>query len=155
MSPTEALAKWNNRLCDRAIHGMFITAILGRIRPAQHLIEFAVAGHCPPWLRFEDGTVEEPPILASPPLGIIRNQIYDLNQIQLSPGSIAVFYTDGLIESFNAARESLSADRVRKVLSESGADLTTVVSALIKAEADHRGEVAPHDDLTILAIGLK
>jgi serine phosphatase RsbU (regulator of sigma subunit) len=88
-------------------------------------------------------------------LGIIRNQIYELNQIQLSHRSIAVFYTDGLIESFNAARESLSADRVRKVLSESGTDLTTVVSALIKAEAEHRGEIAPHDDLTILAIGLK
>jgi sigma-B regulation protein RsbU (phosphoserine phosphatase) len=155
MSPTDALARWNNRLCDRTIHGMFITAILGKILPEQHLIEFAVAGHCPPWLRFEDGTVEEPSILAAPPLGIIRNQIYELNQIHLSSGSHAVFYTDGLIESFNAARKPLSAERVKKVLAESGADLTTAVAALIKAEAEHRGEVAPHDDLTILAIGLK
>jgi phosphoserine phosphatase RsbU/P len=155
MSPTEALPKWNNRLCDRAIHGMFITAILGRILPAQRLIEFAVAGHCPPWLRFEDGTVEEPPIFASPPLGIIRNQTYELNRIQLLPRSLAVFYTDGLIESFDAARKPLSADRVRTVLSESGRDLTTAVSALIKAEVEHRGDVAPHDDLTILAIALK
>jgi hypothetical protein len=26
---------------------------------------------------------------------------------------------------------------------------------LIEAEAEHRGDVAPHDDMTVLAIGLK
>jgi sigma-B regulation protein RsbU (phosphoserine phosphatase) len=155
MSPVDALAKWNNRLYDRTIHGMFITAVLGRIFPERHLIEFAVAGHNPPWLRFEDGAVEEPPILAAPPLGIIRDQIYELNQIQLLPRSLAIFYTDGLIESFNADRKPLSSDRVKKVLAESGTDLTTVVAALIEAEAEHRGDVAPHDDMTVLAIGLK
>jgi serine phosphatase RsbU (regulator of sigma subunit) len=106
-------------------------------------------------LRFEDGTVEEPRILAAPPLGIIRDQIYELNQIQLLPRSLAIFYTDGLIESFNADRKPLSSDRVKKVLAESGTDLTTAVAALIKAEAEHRGDVAPHDDMTVLAIGLK
>lgn len=155
MSPTDALAKWNNRLCDRTIHGMFITAILGRIFPEEHLIEFAVAGHCPPWLRFEDGTVEEPPILAAPPLGIIRDQTYELNQIYLLPRSHAVFYTDGLIESFNADRKPMSAERVKKVLAESGTDLLKVVAALAQAEADYRGDVPPHDDMTVLAIGLK
>jgi sigma-B regulation protein RsbU (phosphoserine phosphatase) len=155
MSPADALAKWNNRLCDRTIHGMFITAILGRIFPEKRIIEFAVAGHSPPWLRFEDGTVEEPCILAAPPLGIIRDQIFEVNQIQLLPRSHAVFYTDGLIESFNADREPLSAERVKKVLAESGTDLITVVAALTKAEAEHRGDVAPHDDMTVLAIGLK
>lgn len=155
MSPTDALAKWNNRICDRTIHGMFITAILGRIFPEERLIEFAVAGHCPPWLRFEDGTVEEPPILAAPPLGIIRDQTYELNQIYLLPRSHAVFYTDGLIESFNADREPMSAERVKKVLAESGTDLLKVVAALAQAEADYRGDVPPHDDMTVLAIGLK
>jgi sigma-B regulation protein RsbU (phosphoserine phosphatase) len=155
MSPTDALAKWNNRLCDRTIHGMFITAILGRIFPEERLIEFAVAGHCPPWLRFEDGTVEEPPILAAPPLGIIRDQTYELNQIYLLPRSHAVFYTDGLIESFNADRKPMSAERVKKVLAESGTDLLKVVAALAQAEADYRGDVPPHDDMTVLAIGLK
>ncbi|MFY9984932.1 MAG: GAF domain-containing SpoIIE family protein phosphatase [Chthoniobacterales bacterium] len=155
MSPTDALAKWNNRICDRTIHGMFITAILGRIFPEERLIEFAVAGHCPPWLRFEDGTVEEPPILAAPPLGIIRDQTYELNKIYLLPRSHAVFYTDGLIESFNADRKPMSAERVKKVLAESGTDLLKVVAALAQAEADYRGDVPPHDDMTVLAIGLK
>jgi phosphoserine phosphatase RsbU/P len=154
-SPTDALAKWNNRLCDRTIHGMFITAILGRIFPEERLIEFAVAGHSAPWLRFEDGTVEEPSILAAPPLGIIRDQTYELNQIYLLPRSHAIFYTDGLIESFNADRKPMSAERVKKVLAESGTDLTKVVAALTRAEAEHRGDIAPHDDMTVLAIGLK
>jgi hypothetical protein len=44
---------------------------------------------------------------------------------------------------------------VKKVLAEAGTDLTRVVAALIKAEAEHREDVAPHDDMTVLAIGLK
>src|SRR5258708_12462210 len=68
MSPTEALPKWNNRLCDRAIHGMFITAILGRILPAQRLIEFAVPGPCPPCLPSANATLSKPPLQSLYPL---------------------------------------------------------------------------------------
>ena len=160
MSPTEVLAKWNARLCSRAIRGMFITAVLGKILPEQRSIEFAVAGHTAPLLRSCDGKVEEPLISAAPPLGIIPDQRYELNRIQLLPESHAIFYTDGLIESFNANRQALSLERVKKVLSEPAGDSTAsdsaaIVAALIDAEAKHRGDIAPHDDLTILAIGLK
>jgi phosphoserine phosphatase RsbU/P len=74
MSPADALAKWNARICARTVRGMFITAILGKIIPNQRFIEFAVAGHLPPLLRLPDGSVEQPEILAAPPLGIVRDQ---------------------------------------------------------------------------------
>jgi phosphoserine phosphatase RsbU/P len=155
MSPADALAKWNARICARTVRGMFITAILGKIIPNQRFIEFAVAGHLPPLLRLPDGSVEQPEILAAPPLGIVRDQSYEVNQMRLLPRSHVVIYTDGLLESFNASRQSFSLKRITKVLSEPIENSSALVAALIKAEAEHRGEVAPYDDLTILAIGLK
>jgi sigma-B regulation protein RsbU (phosphoserine phosphatase) len=154
MSPTEALRRWNARLCDRTIRGMFITAVLGRILPQGEMIEFSIAGHYPPIMRFGQGKVEEPEAEASPPLGIIRNLSFALNRIKLLRGSQAIFYTDGLIESFNHSREPFSMDRLRRVLAQPFDGPKQVVDALVEAEANHRS-ASPNDDLTILAIGLR
>jgi Serine phosphatase RsbU, regulator of sigma subunit len=155
MSPADVLRRWNARLWDRTIHGMFITAVLGRVVLPSSLIEFSLAGHFAPMLRRGIGQVEEPPIEASPPLGVVRDLSFALNQIKLLPGTQAIFYTDGLIESFNTSREPFSMDRLRKVLAQPLSGSEQVVEALIQAEAEHRGDISPHDDLTILTIGRK
>jgi phosphoserine phosphatase RsbU/P len=156
MSPGAALAHWNGRICRRTVRGMFITAILGRIRPEQGLVEFAAAGHVGPLLRQATLEIRVPAIAAAPPLGILSDLEFPVNQIKLLPGDQAIFYTDGLVESFNVAREPFSLDRVRALLARpyhwGGAE---IIDALTREEANHRGEVPPHDDLTILAVGLK
>ena len=155
MSPADALQRWNTRLCGRMIRGMFITAVLARIVPQSGRIQFSVAGHFPPVLRLGISKVEEPTIEASPPLGIIKDLRFALNEIKLLPGTQAIFYTDGLIESFNMSREPFSMDRLRRVLAQPLRGSQQIVEALIKAEAEHRGDTAAHDDLTILTVGLR
>jgi sigma-B regulation protein RsbU (phosphoserine phosphatase) len=155
MSPADVLQRWNARLWDRTIHGMFITAILGRIVADSGRIDFSVAGHFAPMLRRGTSLVEQPAIEASLPLGVVRDLPFALNQIKLLPGAQAIFYTDGLIESFNTSREPFSMDRLRKVLAQPMNGSEQVVEALITAEAEHRGDVSPHDDLTILTVGRK
>ena len=154
-SPGVSMRRWNDWLCGRTIRGLFITAVLGRITPRTGLLEFAVAGHSGPLVRQADEKIEEPAIESAAPLGILRNLSFSVNQIHLSPQSQAIFYTDGLMESFDAERKSFSASRVRRVLSQSFADENGMVKALLEAERAHRGEIPPHDDLTILVIGLK
>jgi serine phosphatase RsbU (regulator of sigma subunit) len=134
---------------------MFITAVLGRIKPRQGLIEFAVAGHSPPLIRHADLTITAPEIEAAPPLGIARDLVFSVNRISLLPGYQAIFYTDGLVESFNASHEPVSMDRVKAVLAQPLDGAEGIVAALTQLEAEHRGEMPPHDDMTILAVGLK
>jgi phosphoserine phosphatase RsbU/P len=155
MSPADVLRRWNTRLWDRTIRGMFITAVLGRIVAQSSRIEFSVAGHFAPILRRGIGKVEEPTIEASAPLGVVRDLQFALNEIKVLPGTQAIFYTDGLIESFNESREAFSMDRLRKVLAQPLNGSEQIVEALIEAEAEHRGDILPHDDLTILTIGRK
>ena len=155
ISPGAALARWNGRLCGRTIRGMFITAVLGRILPVQGLIEFAVAGHTAPLIRKATLELATSPIEAAPPLGILSDLEFPVNRIELLPGDQAVFYTDGLVESFNAAREPFSLDRVKELLAKPYPGAVELVEALTREEANHRGDVPPHDDLTILAVGLK
>jgi phosphoserine phosphatase RsbU/P len=155
MSPADVLQRWNAQLWDRTIHGMFITAVLGRVFLPTGQIEFSVAGHFAPMLRRGIGQVEEPAIEASPPLGVVKDLSFALNQIKLLPGTQAIFYTDGLIESFNTSRHPFSMDRLRKVLAQPLSGSEQIVEALVQAEAEHRGDLSPHDDLTILTIGRK
>jgi sigma-B regulation protein RsbU (phosphoserine phosphatase) len=155
ISPSTALARWNGRLCGRTIRGMFITAVLGRIRPDLGLIEFAVAGHASPLVRQGTLQVKAPEVDSAPPLGVVPGLEFPVNQIKLMPGDHAIFYTDGLVESFNAAREPFSLDRVQAVLTLPLKGARDMVEALTTEETKHRGDVPPHDDLTILVIGLK
>ena len=155
MSPADVLQQWNARLWDRTIRGMFITAVLGRVMAQSGQIEFSLAGHFAPILRQGIGNVVEPAIEASPPLGVVRDLLFARNQIKLLPGTQAIFYTDGLIESFNKFREPFSMDRLRKVLAQPLNGSEQIVEALIEVEAEHRGDTSPHDDLTILTIGRK
>jgi serine phosphatase RsbU (regulator of sigma subunit) len=64
-----------------------------------------------------------------------------------------VAYTDGLSESFNAAREPLDESGISKLLSRPFASAQEVVDALEQGEVNHRGETDPHDDLTLLVFG--
>ena len=107
-------------------------------------------------LRQANLEIEAPAIAAAPPLGIVSDLEFPVNQIKLLPGDQAIFYTDGLVESFNAAREPFSLDRAKALLARPyGRGAVEIVEALTRGQANHRGEVPPHDDLTILAIGLK
>jgi phosphoserine phosphatase RsbU/P len=155
VSPVEGMTRWNARLCGRTIHGLFITAILGRIFPETGSLEFAVAGHKAPLLRGPDGRIEEPAIEASPPLGIAPEMVYSVNEINLLPGHQAIFYTDGLTDSFNEQRQPFPMEKVKQILAQPLAGAQAIVDALVRAESEHRGEMPPHDDLTLLAMGLK
>jgi serine phosphatase RsbU (regulator of sigma subunit) len=76
-------------------------------------------------------------------------------KMRLAPGEWFVAFTDGLIESFNAAREPLDLAGVEKLLTKKFGDVTDVIDALDRGELKHRGKADPHDDLTILVFGFR
>ena len=66
-----------------------------------------------------------------------------------------MFFTDGLTESFNAEKVPLDLEGVRMLLRENLPRTADIVAALERGEAAHRKDAAPHDDLTILVLGLQ
>jgi sigma-B regulation protein RsbU (phosphoserine phosphatase) len=133
---------------------MFVTALVGRIVPSQRSVELASAGHPAP-LRLRDGIgVHEEEMSAVPPLGIVPVIPNRSHQLTLEPGERLVFFTDGLTESFNPARTPLELSGIEKLLQEDFSTASDVVAALERGEAAHRQDAPPHDDLTILVLGL-
>ncbi len=155
ISPMTVLARWNETLCGHTIRGMFVTAIVGRIVPSLRHVELASAGHPSPLRVRAGGGASEEVMPSAPPLGIVPEIPGRSHQLALAPGERLVFYTDGLTESFNAQKVPLDLEGVRLLLGEDFQKTADVVAALEHGEAAHRKDAPPHDDLTILVLGLQ
>lgn len=153
-SPVAAMARWNAMLSGRTIRGMFITALLGRVTLTTRQVELCSAGHCYPIVSRSSGSEILKPA-GSPPLGLLPELPARAHTFQLQPHEWLVLFTDGLIESFNAVDEQLDYEGVAKLLDPRCSSAAALVDALNRGELDHRQDIDPHDDLTILAFGFR
>jgi sigma-B regulation protein RsbU (phosphoserine phosphatase) len=91
--------------------GRFVTFCYARIDIAARRLTYANAGHNPPLLIRQDGSVER----LSPGgtvLGVFPENAYEQGEYSLIPGDRLVFYTDGISEGRNSAGDELTDDGV-------------------------------------------
>ncbi|MER6979193.1 SpoIIE family protein phosphatase [Streptomyces carpinensis] len=103
------------------------------------------AGHPPPALVTPDGTARLLDLPAGAPLGIGGIPFYT-TEIILDPGSIIVFYTDGLIEIRGIDLDE-RLDELTRVLTGAHHDLNQLCDTLM----DRFAPTPAEDDITILA----
>lgn len=155
LAPDEALARWNRTLYGHTVRGMFVTAVVGRVIPSVRLVQLCNAGHCAPLLVRPNNQVVPIPCESSPPIGVVEDLKTCLRSSTVQSGEWLVFFTDGLVETFNAADEMLKLEGVNKLLEKRFSSAEAVVAELTRGESDHRQETAPRDDLTILVFGFQ
>lgn len=155
LSPEEVLTRWNAMLINRTIHGMFITAIVGRVLTAERKVEIANAGHCQPFLVKKGSVTEELKLPGAPPVAILQTLPKSQSTITMEPGEFLVLCTDGLAESFNRENRALDRSGVLRLLTGPFRSPADVVDALNAGEINHRRDAEPHDDLTVLVFGFR
>lgn len=153
--PKEVLTRWNEMLIHRTIHGMFITALIGRILVNERRVEIADAGHCRPFKVNKHGKAEELLLPGAPPIAVLPSLPTTQSTVELLPGDSLVLCTDGLTESFNRECRALGREGVLRILSKSFRAPSDVVDALNAGEINHRHDAEPHDDLTLLVFGFR
>jgi PAS domain S-box-containing protein len=82
----------------RAHPDAIVTALVGVIDPASGTMTYATAGHPTPFVRATDGTIRRLPGRGLP-LGLREGHHQPATTIALPPGSLTVFFTDGLVEA--------------------------------------------------------
>jgi sigma-B regulation protein RsbU (phosphoserine phosphatase) len=88
----------------------FTTAILGQYDPGSGRLEYVNAGHNPPALRRANGGLEKLEA-GGLPLGIQSTAVYESAAVELRSGDAVIFYTDGVVEAFNATGEEFGNPR--------------------------------------------
>lgn len=99
-SPAALCGKVNEVLCGHVADGKFVTFFYGLLDAERRRFSYTRAGHNPPLLVRNDGSVERLEI-GGAIVGVFRNERYQEEEIQIAPGDRLVLFTDGISEAAN------------------------------------------------------
>ena len=152
-SPAQCLNEVNRILISHDIPGMFVTVFYGVLDTDTWTLNFANAGHLPPYLFSANGDVKAIEGGGGVVLGFDHGIAYEEDTLTLNKGDGLFIYTDGLTEAFDEQRNQFSEERLIDCLLEnrslSAHALTTNIFAFVNT---HTGEAPQSDDITSLAI---
>ena len=155
-SPQRFLEQANGALMRTLERNTFVTALYGVLDPTAETFTFARAGHCPAAYVPLGG---KPRLLRSPGLGLglDRGALFasTLGEecVTLQPGDVLVLYTDGVVESRNAADDEYGYERLLASLKEHRhEDAPRLHEALMTDLNRFLGDVHYADDLTLVVL---
>ena len=151
--PACMLALLNQRLVNTRLDARFIAMLFGVYDAAHRRLTMANAGSPYP-LLLRDGHVVSVR-LEGVPLGLLPGTQYDESVLDLLPGDVVVFASDGILESQNAEEEEFGLQRLSSVLSAISREDSahTIAERILEKTDDHSGKgSAPHDDRTLVVL---
>jgi serine phosphatase RsbU (regulator of sigma subunit) len=154
-NPAAAL-KRANRSIIRDIQSdsrLFLSAFYATLDTQTGRLVYSNGGHnWPLRLRAADGEVQW---LAARGLmlGIFENIELEEEEIEVAPGDLLIFYTDGVTEARSGDGQLFDAERLRAVAEANrGASAQGMLQAVVEAVEAFVGNAQPSDDLTLFVI---
>lgn len=151
--PGDILAQANRVLAEDLHNSAFVALMLACIDPQERTLIFASAGH-PGTLFDQQGRLRERIVSHDPPLGVIDDRRFaTLGPIDLHSGETILFYTDGIVETFNEAEEQFGEARMMATIQATSSLSSRDAIAEIFGRVEHFGcETAYLDDRTAVVI---
>lgn len=132
---------------------VYATLFIAIFDPATRLMRYVNAGHNPQFvLRGDDRPLEK---LSSTglPVGMLAGHGYGEREVQLAPGDLLFFYTDGCVEMENEAGDMFGSDRLESLVAAAARGSAEQVLATVEgAIAAFRGGRDLFDDATMMAV---
>jgi len=151
-SPEAILSQVETILRNQLGEGHYLTIFYGVLDLTSRVLNFVNAGHCPPIVRRNDGSVES---LAPtrPVLGLTLDAGFHSERLRLSSGDRLLLYTDGVTEAANDSGEEFGAERLARILHASAAPLPEQWQAIMDDVREHaNGNFT--DDVTLLLLSV-
>jgi len=152
-SPSAMLEQLNGRLLAARLDARFIAMQFAIYDAALRELTIANAGGTLP-LLIRDREVSEVNV-SGMPLGLLPEAEYEEVRLNLSPGDVVVFASDGIQEAMNKDQEEFGLDRLKALLTTVHASDPgyKVAQRIVKATDEHTGPGRmPHDDRTLLVL---
>jgi len=159
--PARVLAGLNRALCGK-FEEHFVTAAYVFLDLEKFVLRYAGAGHPPLLLagrstarawESESREIEANGLM----LGLFPEAAYSSVEIPLDAGARILLYTDGILESTNAAREEFGKSRLKKFLTASSTSASQLADALLlelRRWSTSERQRAQEDDITLLVLDL-
>ena len=151
--PGRVLGAVNRELCKANEKSMFCSVFLARLDLRTGILDYANAGHLPPYHLGAGGGVEL--IVSRPalPVGAMPDTTYAAGSLTLQPGEGLFVYSDGITEAAEVDGVQFGEDRLVAALSDLA---RTRGRALLRAVRDrvhdHCGDAPQTDDIAALVM---
>jgi serine phosphatase RsbU (regulator of sigma subunit) len=151
--PAEALVRANKLILKDSRSDQFVTVFYAVLDPHNGKLVYSNAGHNRPlWLRAATGEVRELTARGIV-LGIFEEVELEEQEIDVAPGDLLLFYTDGVTEATNAEGQLFGEDRLRAVLAEhTTSTAEQVIQAVTGAVKAFVGDTPQSDDMTLFVL---
>jgi len=150
-SPAGVLASMNTILHERQLEEYYCTLCYASFDFKRRTVLLANSGlPYPVRCRGEGaGQIELPGV----PLGSFAGSTYDEVALELAPGDVYVFCTDGVWEANDALGREFGAARLLRVINETRQQpARQVVDAIFESVQEFRGDTPPNDDMTAVVL---
>jgi sigma-B regulation protein RsbU (phosphoserine phosphatase) len=132
----------------------FVALCYATLDMERRRLALANAGQLAPLRRRPDGRVEYLEVNGPTfPLGIAPDVPYVALDVDLAPGDVLVFYTDGIVEAQNSDRELFGFERLEALVRAEGhLPPQQLIERVLAAIEDFIGPVPQHDDMTLVVL---
>jgi sigma-B regulation protein RsbU (phosphoserine phosphatase) len=158
-SPAGVLASMNTILYERQLEEYYCTLCYAVFDFKRRQVTIANSGlPYPIRARRTDRSLEEaePAVqigLPGVPLGSFPGSNYDELTLDLKPGDLFVFCTDGVFEANDNLLREFGTARLLKVIEDSREQSArAIVDAIFEGVQEFRGDAMPNDDMTAVAL---
>jgi len=151
--PSSTLLHSNQILYKEYSESAFVSAFYASIDPKNGRMEFANAGHNRPlWYSSRSGESIE--IYSKGiVLGLFPEVSIDQETIEIMPGDVLVFYTDGLIEAQNEQNDFYETSRLVEIFSSNThKNAMEILDAIVHSWKNFVGNSPQSDDLTLIVV---
>jgi len=153
--PAEVMQDLNQIFLQIMGRARYVTLFYGRLHPQKRWLEYANAGHEPPFLfRPRTGQVlwlNKGGLV----LGLMPEVRYESGAVALEAGDLLVLYTDGVSDAENERGEAFTRRRLPGLVATlERRSAVEVVEAIHRAVAEFRGPRPQEDDTTVIVLRL-
>jgi serine phosphatase RsbU (regulator of sigma subunit) len=149
VSPCEVNRRLNDMLHQSTSASRYATLFFGLYDPQDRSLHYSNAGHFPPIHLGAHGTAYLSQ--GGLPIGLMPSSLYGEGRRELGLGDLLALYTDGVVETPNAAGEEFGNARLVEILTRhQDASLADLLARVIEAVGDWSGGGPPHDDVTLV-----
>ena len=150
----EVLSRAQQEIARENPEQLFVTAFAGRLDVQAGRLEWANAGHEPPFARLPRDLPARLGTSGGPPLCVIEDFAYPTEHRQLVPGEWIVMFTDGVTEATDPSRRFYGIERAYTVLSSApGAIRAQELVERLRTDVTSFADGAePADDVTLMAL---
>jgi phosphoserine phosphatase RsbU/P len=153
-SPHVVLEHLNAIVVENSLEGQTMSAYCGVLSPLEGALRFANAGHpSPRWWHAGTGTVEALRYACGLPLGMDAGATFHHKRIQVEPGDVLLFYTNGVINTRSRTGDVFGLDGLDAALKyNAGNGAEAVKDGILARMQQSLGNRPSEEDITFVVM---